>query len=35
MTDVDTVADARLVAALAPGTRFAEVWRNVAGVGSS
>lgn len=26
MTDVDTVADADLVAALAPGTRFARAW---------
>ncbi|MCF6378023.1 DUF2064 domain-containing protein [Nocardioides KLBMP 9356] len=27
MTDVDEVADADLVASLAPGTRFAEAWR--------
>jgi uncharacterized protein len=27
MTDVDEVADAELVAALAPGTHFAEVWQ--------
>lgn len=27
MTDVDTVADADLVASLAPGTRFARAWR--------
>ena len=27
MTDVDTLADADLVAALAPDTRFAEAWR--------
>ena len=29
MTDVDEVADAELVAALAPTTRFAEAWRAV------
>ncbi len=29
MRDVDTVADADHVAALAPGTRFAAVWREV------
>ena len=29
MTDVDTVADADLVAALAPHTRFARAWRGV------
>ena len=29
MTDVDTVADADLVAALAPGTRFARAWQAV------
>lgn len=28
-TDVDTLADARIVAALAPGTRFAAVWRSL------
>lgn len=30
MTDVDTVADAELVATLAPRTRFAGAWRSVA-----
>jgi uncharacterized protein len=32
MTDVDTVTDADLVAALAPGTRFAAAWRAVSAV---
>ena len=34
MTDVDTVADAELVAALAPHTRFARAWRTVSRVGA-
>jgi glycosyltransferase A (GT-A) superfamily protein (DUF2064 family) len=29
MTDVDTVADADLVAAIAPDTRFAQAWRSL------
>lgn len=33
MTDVDTVADADLVAALWPRTRFARAWRSVTAVG--
>jgi len=34
MTDVDTVADADLVAALSPHTRFAHAWRSVSAVGA-